>query len=94
MNSQQQLPLDCCHWLHFEIDSIDLENILLQDFYPRLIYGQSELTSGVAPEIENWWHPEKLGDSILCFERESEKARESLYTNAQKTEVYFKHWWK
>ena len=37
LNSQQQLPLDCCHWLHFEIDSIDLENILLQDFYPRLI---------------------------------------------------------
>jgi len=81
----------CCLWLHFKIDSSELSKLLLKDF--RLKKTHSVAWSGVVPpEAKNWWHPEKLGNDVLYFERkpdsENDRTILGLYTSERKDEVY------
>lgn len=90
-NSQDCYILDCCLWLHFTIDSIDLNRLLRKGFKQEKLYLGF---ASVPPEAEAWWHPETLGDNTLFYTREIENARQALYTNPSKNEVYLVHYFK
>ncbi|MEI6950838.1 hypothetical protein V9K67_26900 [Paraflavisolibacter sp. H34] len=92
-HSQEQYFSDCCNWLHFEMDSSEL-NKLLQNGFLRQEVDFSEWQSMVPPEAKDWWHPEQLGDSILYFEKETENTRDILFTTPSKHEVYHVHYYK
>lgn len=92
-NSQEQYFSDCCNWLHFKIDSTELNKILQNDFQQQKV-DFSQWQSKVPPEAEEWWHPETLGDSILYFMKETAKNRDIIFTTSKKNEVYHVHYYR
>lgn len=91
-HSQEQYISDCCNWLHFKIDSADL-NKVLQDGFQQQKVDFSQWQYMVPPEAKDWWHPETLGDSILYFERGKTKYLDVIFTTPQMTEVYHVHYY-
>lgn len=91
-NAQGQYISDCCNWLHFKIDSLDLNSILQNGFHQQEV-DFSQWQNMVPPEAKNWWHPEKLGDSILYFEKETPQSRDIIFATPKKNEVYHVHYY-
>lgn len=88
-HSQDAYALDCCLWLHFKIDSSDLNNLLKQGFNQEKLWFD---LNNAPPEAEGWWHPDKLGDDALYYTREIQNSKQGLYTNTSKNEVYIVHY--
>ena len=84
-NSQDIYIMDCCLWLHFKIDSLDLNNLLKEGFTQEKLWLDSNNTP---PEAKSWWHPDKLGSNALFYTKEKENSKLELYTNVSKNEVY------
>lgn len=91
-NSQEQYFSDCCNWLHFKIDSTDLNKILETGFQQQKV-DFLQWQSMVPPEAKGWWHPEKLGNSILYFKKETAKYWDVIFTTPMKNEVYHVHYY-
>lgn len=90
-NSQDCYILDCCLWLHFTIDSSHLNMLLKEGFtQEKLNFG----FGSVPPEAKNWWYPETLGENASFYTRKVEGARQGLYTNDSKNEVYMVHYFQ
>lgn len=91
INGQDQLPLDCCLWLHFEISEDDF-NLITEDYIEiELDY---ERWTGVLPVVD-WWNPSKFKEEGIYLERESNDARmiEGVFTNKKRTEVFYVNWY-
>jgi hypothetical protein len=88
-NSQDAYVMDCCLWLHFKIDSTDLNDLLRDGFASEKLWFDID---NAPPEAKGWWHPEKLGTDALYFTKEIENSKLGLYTNVQKNEVYVVHY--
>jgi hypothetical protein len=92
-HSQEQYFSDCCNWLHLKIDSTDLNKILRNGFKQQE-NDFSQWQNMAPPEAKEWWHPESLGDTVLYFQRETERYRDIIFTTPNKDEVYHVHYYK
>ncbi|MEL6660909.1 MAG: hypothetical protein AAFR36_30940 [Bacteroidota bacterium] len=88
INSQDQLPFDCCIWVHFLIDKADFDR-LFKDYHRQDVKYQ-KWKSVLPPEVD-WWIPESFASAGLYYEKVSEGGRmtEGVYTNAERNEAFY-----
>lgn len=92
IHGQDQEIFDCCLWLHFKISESDFNKLFNGYSSEKLDYGK---WTGVMPYVVTWWHPNTFKEKGIYFERKSEDERlvEGIYTNIEKTEVFYVNWY-
>lgn len=88
LHSQDQQILDCCLWLHFSIDESDFHQLFDGYNLEKLDFQKWKY---VKPPGLDWWKPSEIEGEKLYFEKTSEEGRliEGIYTNSQRSEVYY-----
>ncbi len=77
---------ECCIWLHFTIDSIELSNEIKN-------CTEHEIFSCDSIKFEaKWWNPNKMGKGIKCYTRHLDREFEEFYVNKSMTEVYYQNY--
>jgi len=90
-HSQDQLPLDCCIWLHFTIAKSDLTKIINDFSESDLDYKKWK---AVLPPKMDWWNPQKFKKKGFYLEKESDREIEGIYINQDKNEAFYVNWLK
>lgn len=92
LHGQDQLPLDCCLWLHFTISDIDYKKITRDYIKKELNY--KKWTRVLPPEVD-WWNPNKFESKGIYLEKTSQNERmiEGIYTNDKNKEIFYVNWY-
>lgn len=85
IHAKEQQIGDCCIWLHFTVDSIELKKYLKDFKTDEYLIG---LNLNYPPQ---WWHPDSFGEEIKSFWRDQNDLKETFYINKSWTEVYYKN---
>ena len=92
IDGQDQMILDCCIWLHFNVSESDF-NLIFHDFeIKETDYSQWD---GLVPPGMKWWTPSNFKNRGKYKEKISEDGRitEGIYFNDNKNEVYYVNWY-
>ena len=85
IHAEDQDFSECCIWLHFTIDSIELVNEVRN-------CTESDFCICDTTEHEaKWWNPKKMGTNIKCFSRNIDRDLETFFVNSRMTEVYYQN---
>lgn len=76
---------ECCIWLHFTIDSVELANEVRN-------CTESEFCICDTTEFETkWWNPKNMGTDIKFYSRNLDRELETFYVNKSMPEVYYQN---
>lgn len=96
LHGKDQLPFECCIWLHFSISPEELDKLVFT--YNFELINSEELDYKwervLHPDV-NWWNPRKFGQDAFYYEKKSADLRnqEGMFVNLEKTEVYYVNWY-
>ena len=84
VNSEDQSFGECCIWLHFTVDSIELVDELKNCKESFVMCDTTEYEA-------KWWNPKRMGNNIKCYQRNHDRIWETFFVNQSMTEVYYQN---